>query len=81
MIELEYPDIRNANRTGYAIGAEPRYIGTCFCGDGIAEGEEYYAVDGKMYHKECFHSWADDVFSLLTAREKAKMLGAEVSND
>lgn len=81
MIELEYPDIRNAINTGYAIGGVPRYIGTCFCGEGIEEGEEHYTIDGKLFHKECFHDYADEVFSLLTAREKAEMLGAEASHD
>lgn len=71
MIELEHPDISNA------IGSELRYIGTCFCGEAIAEGEECYAVDGKLFHKECFDEYVEDLVGLLSSNEKAKLIGAE----
>lgn len=77
MIELEHSDIRNSNRTGYAIGGEPHYIGTCFCGEGIAEGEEYYTIDGKLFHKECFDEYVEELVGLLSSNEKAKLIGAE----
>ena len=41
---------------------EPKQVGICacdYCGDAIAEGEEYYAMpSGECLHEDCLFDWA-----------------------
>lgn len=47
---------------GAASMEEPKQVGICacdYCGDAIAEGEEYYAMpSGECLHEDCLFDWA-----------------------
>lgn len=55
MIQIpDHPDIRAAERTGYAYGKEPKGYLTCdWCGGEIYLGTDYYEIQGETICSEC----------------------------
>ena len=55
---------------------EPKEVETCaYCNEPIVEGDEYFELDGKCYHEDCF---SDAATGILTKDYGAVRKTAEV---